>query len=998
MKNVRKMLALVLAVAMIATLAPMLVIADGDYQSIVPINESTEPLTPGAFPDVPLGHPHFEAIMVLAAPALGVLRGFPDGTFQPNGNVTRAEFTAMLMRTMGLDGIGSTTGPLPFDDIDTPGTSWAIANIVTASDMGIVQGVGYREFAPNDPVLFEQAVAMIVRAVNHGVRAQDLGDTWFAGYLMVGHEEGITPGSGGTIGQPATRGTNARMLFQSLEVRHLELRGEDNWVLSERTFLTDHLRLRRNTGIVYANNLTGLDRPDVVLREDEIRIRAVNPVTNLREVHTYRTDDIELRNLLGYSINFYYRYQIGGLRELVLATINQSNTITVDASQIDRNASIASGGVRYFRNRDDRNTINLPISTDNIVIYNGRLAFSGGSLTRFTPEMIPHLGRIRAIDNNNSGSFNVLFIESFEVYVVGSTIASSHTIIDNTNTPSFYNGNIVVQTRNIPGLDVNRPDQDVRIINAAGNPVPFSSIQQWNVVHMMESTRTPGFTPLRTAVVLNEVVTGVVNTTSRYGVRVGSRDLDFSPILADAWRLNVAGTLPQPDIGESARFFLDIEGNIISFEPQVSGGAWLFGYVMQAGEYGAMLAGNAARIHVLDQNNQRRQLNLANSVRIDGQTVNGAVAQLERLEMAAAAQGTPESLNYQQVIRFQTGVRSGETVVTDIVTVLDPRNDATNGVVRLANTTTRTFNFTSSNTTLAAVGTPPQTVNVRGATVFVVPTNRNDTTGFHVAPNTTQSPAFRNNQSGIVMEAFNVVAGTARVIVNHGGSDNMVGPTTGVTMFHEAVQTMVNDEAVTIFRGRYFPSGRTGAAINIEETVAANSVSAVNGLQRGDLIRFGMNSDNRMFDIQRVSIARNPNATSVPLYQMQGATAANADQAPFRIIRGSVFDRNPIVGGTTSDFRIVDEVLTTSEDETLEIYDFDNIMQITRDMFNSQTSFFRFQRTAVTNEMTVHNATLTEVIDEMNSYYALRGTSTAPTQLILYISENVVRLAILVQD
>ena len=997
MKNVRKMLALVLAVAMIATLVPMLVIADNDgNQLTTTATQTTESSTPGSFPDVPANHPHFEAIMVLAAPALDVVRGFPDGTFQPNGNVTRAEFTAMLMRTMGLDGIGSVNGALPFDDIDTPGTSWAIANIVTASDMGIVQGVGYRQFAPNDPVLFEQAVAMIVRAVGHAARARDRGYTWYAGYIMVAHEEGISINSGGVLGQPATRGTNARMLFQSLEVRHLELRGEDNWVLSERTFLNTNLGLRRNTGIVYANNFTGLDRPDVSLRENEIRIRALNPLTNVREVHTYRTNDPELLNLLGYSINFYYRYQIGGLRDLVLVTRNRSNTITIDASQIDRNASITSGGIRFFSNRDDRNPSNLPIESDNVVIYNGRLAFVGGVPTRFAPDMLPHIGRVRAIDSDGSGAFNILFIESFEVYVVGNTIASSHTITDNTNTPSFYNGNLVVRNRSIIGLDVNRNDQDVRIINAAGTPIPFGSIQPWNVVHLMESTRTPGFRPLRTAVVVNEVVTGTVNTISRYGVRVGTRDIDFSPILADAWRLNVSGTLPELDVGESARFFLDIEGNIISYDPQGPSENWLFGYIMQAGTYGAMLAGDSARIHVLDQNNQRRHLNLANSVRIDGAPVNGADDQLARLATAAAAQGTPESLPYQQVIRFQIGVRSGEAVVTDIITMLDPRNDTTNGLVRLANTQGRLFNFTAGNTTLTAQGTPNMTINVRGAIVFVIPTNRNNTAGFRVAQNTVQSPAFRNNQVNIVAEAFNVAAGTARVVVNHGGSDNLVGPTTGVTMFHEAIQRIEGGENVTIFRGRYFPSGRNAAAINIEEIVSPTQVSAVTALQRGDLIRFGVDSEDRMIDIQRVSIARNPNASSVPLYQMQGS--ANINDAPFRVIRGSVFDRNPVVGGTTSVFRIVDEVMTDSEDEDLEIYDFDNIVQITRDMFNSQTSFFRFQRTAGTGELTVHNASLAEVIDEMNSYYALRGTSTAPTQLILYISENVVRLAILVQE
>jgi hypothetical protein len=63
----------------------------------------TTPLPPStcgrAFPDVPAPHPACQAIEALAAK--GAVGGYQDGTFQPERVVTRAEFAKMLIRALG---------------------------------------------------------------------------------------------------------------------------------------------------------------------------------------------------------------------------------------------------------------------------------------------------------------------------------------------------------------------------------------------------------------------------------------------------------------------------------------------------------------------------------------------------------------------------------------------------------------------------------------------------------------------------------------------------------------------------------------------------------------------------------------------------------------------------------------------------------------------------------------------------------------------------------
>ncbi|MBC7105701.1 MAG: S-layer homology domain-containing protein [Firmicutes bacterium] len=54
---------------------------------------------PGRYADVPLEH--WAAGYVNLMDSLGVVRGYADGTFRPEGPVTRAEFLTMLVRLLG---------------------------------------------------------------------------------------------------------------------------------------------------------------------------------------------------------------------------------------------------------------------------------------------------------------------------------------------------------------------------------------------------------------------------------------------------------------------------------------------------------------------------------------------------------------------------------------------------------------------------------------------------------------------------------------------------------------------------------------------------------------------------------------------------------------------------------------------------------------------------------------------------------------------------------
>jgi hypothetical protein len=90
-----------------------------------------------------------------------VIEGMSDGSFQPDRDMTRAEFAATLVRALGLK---SSSSASPFNDVNK--TDWYSGYIATAYQYGIVAGYGDGSFAPKDTISREQAMAMIANTMH----------------------------------------------------------------------------------------------------------------------------------------------------------------------------------------------------------------------------------------------------------------------------------------------------------------------------------------------------------------------------------------------------------------------------------------------------------------------------------------------------------------------------------------------------------------------------------------------------------------------------------------------------------------------------------------------------------------------------------------------------------------------------------------------------------------------------------------------------------------
>lgn len=94
--------------------------------------------------------------------SLGIILGYEDGTFGPDGNITRAEFVTMLCRFFQIEKTKN-----PFSDVKS-GKYYTNA-VAYASSKGWVQGYKDGKFLPNNQVTRAEAVTIINRILERTV-------------------------------------------------------------------------------------------------------------------------------------------------------------------------------------------------------------------------------------------------------------------------------------------------------------------------------------------------------------------------------------------------------------------------------------------------------------------------------------------------------------------------------------------------------------------------------------------------------------------------------------------------------------------------------------------------------------------------------------------------------------------------------------------------------------------------------------------------------------
>lgn len=200
MKNFKRVISAVIALALSAS-------------TLVAVSASK-------FSDVDSTNSYAEAIESLAA--LDIVSGYEDGSFNPDGDITRAEAARMIVSALNMNAdAAASAGDTQFADVNEK-ASWAKGFVNVGVAQGYIHGYDETSFGPQDKVTFAQMCVMLTTITGYGDYAAANGG-YPTGYMSMASTAGINKGVALSAETPLKRGQVAQMVYNGVTAPMLDI-------------------------------------------------------------------------------------------------------------------------------------------------------------------------------------------------------------------------------------------------------------------------------------------------------------------------------------------------------------------------------------------------------------------------------------------------------------------------------------------------------------------------------------------------------------------------------------------------------------------------------------------------------------------------------------------------------------------------------------------------------------------------------------------------------
>lgn len=145
---------------------------------------------------------------------MGVISGVSYDRFEPNGTLTRAQFTKMAVTVLGkADQVGSYRSFTIFPDVKSSHWAAGYVNFSVRGEQKFISGFADGTFGPDRNISYGEAVTILMRLL--GYKDEDVGLAWPSGYLNAAASAGLTEGLS-LAGTDAITRAQAAKLFVNL--------------------------------------------------------------------------------------------------------------------------------------------------------------------------------------------------------------------------------------------------------------------------------------------------------------------------------------------------------------------------------------------------------------------------------------------------------------------------------------------------------------------------------------------------------------------------------------------------------------------------------------------------------------------------------------------------------------------------------------------------------------------------------------------------------------
>lgn len=572
MKNLKKVLALVLAFSMMLS-----VVAFASYN------------------DVDADADYAGAVELLSA--LDIIKGDDLGNFNPDNTITRAEFAAIVCRAKGLENAAEgAKGATSFKDVAAD--HWASGYINLATQNGIINGYGDGNFGPEDKVTYEQAVKMLVCALGFEPMAANKGG-YPTGYLVVANQYKITAGVKSSVEAP--RKTVAQLVYNALTTPMMDQTsyGTDAaWEVLDgkndreyKTLLTD-MDVYIATGVV-GSKVQGEDKVEFSVRESsddyEFGVKGeVEKKDGYNKIYDSTTFDLQFyineSNIQDYKNQYVDAYVLKDSKDYyVLAVVpsTMGDSITINSDDIDVKNSFKNK-IEYFV--DSKNTKTIKLDTAGVDVEMNEGAKTGKVKT------LDELGRLLGFiqDGDKKDVNDVVTVKDGFFY---DDADIELTFIENTG-DSEYDKIVAVNytSERVKSVEADRDrlevqsgtikfdfdDENVQniLVDEKGNALTLEDFKKDDVVaYYSDNDSLKGFDYIKVIKLTTAAITGTVDEISTDGKTVWINKTEYD--LAS----NMVGDVKNEDEGT---FYIGMTGKIVDFEG--SSASKDYAYILEAGK------------------------------------------------------------------------------------------------------------------------------------------------------------------------------------------------------------------------------------------------------------------------------------------------------------------------------------------------------------------------------------------------------------------------------
>lgn len=728
-----------------------------------------------ALPSDAVDSKYADAIEVLGA--LEIMIGDAEtGAFRPEDTIKRSEFAKVAVTSMGLGSIAeSSEYATKYPDVVE--NHWANGYINVATNQGIVIGDDEGNFRPDDTITYAEAATVLVRLIGHGPAAEKKGG-FPTGYISVASQQGITKNAVASNDTAVVRGMVAQMTSNALTVNKMEQTsygGDESYEVVDKTLLDDELKTRIVKGQITAvgtSSLTGTSS----LRDNEIRIgEEVFEVENKAMA--------QATNLLGFNVEAYVREDDNDDEKVILARAekNKNSSMKIKVEDIEDITEGEMLRIDYWEDQEnDSKTKYVNVSNDAKYIFNGK------AIAYDKAELQPESGSLTVLDQNRDDVYDIVFIESYENYVVEEVVESSNRVTDKYGKPS---------------LVLDPEDKDVKfVLTRGGQEISISDLKEWDVLSVAASKDET----ILMIEVTSESITGKVDEINGDKYVINGEEYRIAANYEEDVNLNDEGT-----------FYLDKDRNIAAVDA-TSGLSSNYAYMVAAD----LTTGfdKNLQIKVFDKNGEVKVLTSGEKIKFNGKSNTIPADALDGLN------GDDSDVD-PQLITYET---NNDGVLTQLNTAKDNSSSGAIDKTTFTLNAEDTLAYRASSKKLGSYNVNNNTI------VFDIPDGETDPEKYSV-----EDISIFEDETEYDVSIYDVGEDlTAKVVIvtNSNGIANLEASAAVV----ERIGTTVNSDNETVQRLYAFIDGERKSFTTAEDDILVNEEEEA--LQAGDIIQFKTNA------------------------------------------------------------------------------------------------------------------------------------------------------------